>query len=87
MCPDVHEHDRLPVQNEQRSHIGHEHDRAHRLAVKGSQPLNLMRPKLRVERVFLANGLSELGRDELFKRGMQLIYGGSGDKKADRARH
>lgn len=33
-----------------------------------------------------ANRLSEEERDELFKRGMQVIYGGNGEKEATRAR-
>ena len=34
-----------------------------------------------------ANGLSEQEREELFKRGMQVIYGGSGGKQTARTRH
>lgn len=34
-----------------------------------------------------ANGLSEQEREELFKRGMQVIYGGSGGKQTTRTRH
>ncbi len=33
------------------------------------------------------NKLSEQQRDDLFKRGMQIIYGGTGTKKALGARH
>lgn len=43
--------------------------------------------KLAAEARKAANGLSEQQREELFKRGMQVIYGGSGGKKAARARH
>ena len=43
--------------------------------------------KLAAEVRKAANGLSEEKRDELFKRGMQVIYGGSGDKEAARTRH
>ena len=43
--------------------------------------------KLAAEARTAANGLSELERDELFKRGMQVIYGGSGDKETARVRH
>ena len=32
------------------------------------------------------NGLSEAKREELFKRGMQLIYGGGTDRKTARVR-
>ena len=35
----------------------------------------------------LGNELTESQREELFKRGMQVIYGGSGDKETARARH
>jgi hypothetical protein len=34
-----------------------------------------------------ANKLSERERESLFKRGMQIIYGGSGKKEAVGARH
>lgn len=34
-----------------------------------------------------ANRLTEEERDELFKRGMQVIYGGNGEKEAVRTRH
>ena len=43
--------------------------------------------KLAAEARTAANGLSESERDELLKRGMQVIYGGSGDKETARARH
>ena len=43
--------------------------------------------KLAAEARTAANGLSESERDELFKRGMQVIDGGSGDKETARARH
>jgi hypothetical protein len=43
--------------------------------------------KLAAEVRKAANGLSEAQREELFKRGMQVIYGGSGDKEAARTRH
>ena len=43
--------------------------------------------KLAAEARTAANGLSESERDELFKRGMRVIYGGSGDKETARARH
>ena len=43
--------------------------------------------KLAAEARKAANSLSEEKRDELFKRGMQVIYGGSGDKETARARH
>ena len=43
--------------------------------------------KLAAEARTAANGLSDSERDELFKRGMQVIYGGSGDKETARARH
>jgi hypothetical protein len=33
------------------------------------------------------NGLSEHKREELFQRGMQIIYGGSGKKETVRSRH
>jgi hypothetical protein len=34
-----------------------------------------------------ANKLSEQDRENLFKRGMQIIYGGTGTKEAVGARH
>ena len=34
-----------------------------------------------------ANKLSEQDRESLFKRGMQIIYGGTGTKEAVGARH
>ena len=43
--------------------------------------------KLAAEARKAANGLSEQERDDLFKRGMQVIYGGTGDKEAARSRH
>ena len=43
--------------------------------------------KLAAEARKAANGLSEQAREELFKRGMQVIYGGSGGKQTARARH
>ena len=43
--------------------------------------------KLAAEARTAANGLSESERDELFKHGMQVIYGGSGDEETARARH
>lgn len=43
--------------------------------------------KLAAEARKAANSLSEEKREELFKRGMQMIYGGSGDKEKARTRH
>ena len=43
--------------------------------------------KLAAEARAAVNGLSESEREELFKRGMQVIYGGSGEKEATRTRH
>ena len=43
--------------------------------------------KLAAEARKLGNELTESQREELFKRGMQVIYGGSGDKETARARH
>ncbi len=43
--------------------------------------------KLAAEARKLGNDLSESQREELFKRGMQVIYGGSGDKKTARTGH